>query len=252
MKILTLALLLLLTGELHAAIVIIDDFSFAQGPLATSGDGGLKEETSDPSIHGGYRSMLANGYVRFGFVDGNIVPGDSSGFSSIEVSGGSLSLSKTAITGSAFVTYEGRSFTPGDNIGDLSLDISSGPSSLGSPILYLAHLVTSSDQIVSLSLSSAVDTYSSFDILLKSGTMETVIDLRTAVPAGVGVLGGVDFSNVEDILLGFGNGDPIGSVSIQTFAFVPEPSILSLLGAFVAAAALRRNRREQVSGGNGG
>ena len=250
MKILTLALLII-PGGLQATIVIIDDFSFAQGPLATASSGGLKQETSDASIYGGYRSMLSNGYVRFGFIDGNIVPGDSSGFSSIDISGGTMSLFKTAYTGSAFVTYEGRAFTNGDRIGDLSMDISSGPLSLASPILYLAHMATASDQIISLSLSSAIDTFSSFDILLRNGTTETIVDLRTSVPIGTGGLGSVDFGNVEDILLGFGNGDPIGSVAIDTFAFIPEPATFSILGTCMAAAFLRRNRNvEQKSAPN--
>ena len=241
MKLLTLAFLSF-SSSIQAAIVIIDDFSFVQGPLASAGSYTWKQETSDASIYGGYRSILATGFLPFVFVDWHMEPGDLSGFSSIDVSGGTMNLSKTAYTGSAFATYEGRAFTSGDQIGNLSMNISGGPLSLTSPILYLAHLAPSSDQLICLSLSSAIDTYSSFDILLKSGSTETMVDLRTVTPVGTGVLGGVNFSNVEDLLLGFKSGSPSGSIQMETFAFIPESSTVSLLAMCMATVLLRRNR----------
>ncbi|MEO6477680.1 hypothetical protein [Luteolibacter sp.] len=242
MKWLTIALLLLPSGLLQAAIVIIDDFSFAQS-LTSASSNGSKYEASDPSIYGGYRSGLATGYINFRFIDGFFVGGDSSGVSSLAISGGTMSLSKTALTGSAFVTYEGRAFTSGDRIGDLSMDISGSASSLASPVLLLGHTAGSSDQIVTLFLTSAVDTYSSFKILLKSGSTETIVDLRNADPYGNGASGGVDFGNVEDILLGLANGDPIGTVELNNFAFVPEPGCSALFAMGMAYAILCRKRK---------
>jgi hypothetical protein len=235
--------LLCLCNCLQAATLVIDDFSHAQGVHSSSSNTGSPRETSDSSIFGEYRRSLANGYVPIRFVDGNILPGDSAGFSSIDISDGTMMLSKSAPTGSAFVSYNGRAFTSGNRIGDLNLDISGGLLSLGSPILFVGHSVGLVDQNLSFSLSSAVDTASSFDILLRAGATETFVDLREITPTGIGMLGAADFANIEDILIGLGNGDPVGSVQLEAFGFVPEPSAFVFLGSGLMYSLLRRSRK---------
>ncbi len=242
-KIIT-SVFLLVSSVLHAATLIIDDFSYSQATSSGS-SGGTKSEASDASIFGGYRSILANGYATFIFVDNHFQAGDSSGLSSISISEGTMNLSKSAFTGSAFATYEGRAFTSGDRIGDLSLDISGGESSLASPILWLEYTASISDQVISLSLSSAIDTFSSYDIPLFARTSEFMVDLTKFTAVGNGVLGRVDFSNVEDILIGFGAGDPVGEIQLKTFAFVPEPASRVLIGSGLLVLLSRRRRNQE-------
>jgi len=224
--------------------LVIDNFSFDQGPVINSGTSPSQNEISDPSIFGNYRRSLVGGYLPVIFDGTDILPGDSSGTSTLHATGGLLILSKTAHTGSSFVSYSGRAFTPGDNIGDLSLDISGGPSSLSSPIISLRYNTLSSHQTLSLTLTSDVDTASYFDLLLQAGTTLYEADLTMLPATGIGSLGPADFANIEGILIGLANGDPTGSVELDSFAFIPEPSSISLLmiGLFYIANKLRSNR----------
>ena len=112
MKMLT-ALLILGISPFPAVVLVIDDFTRGVEEHRSAVDGlGTPRETADDSIFGGYRRSLANGFVRFRLVDGNVVAGDSSGFASVSVAGGFLNTTKTALTGVASMGYLGRSFTP--------------------------------------------------------------------------------------------------------------------------------------------
>lgn len=226
--------------RLSAGTVVIDDFSFSQATAADAGRGGPTLEISDTSIFGGYRRIGATGYAPFTLdADGQPVPtGDTSGISSAGVSGGLASLSKTAVSGSAFLAYQGRPFTEGDRIGDLSLDIFGGPGSLASPVLFLGHTSNAFTQTISLFLSSAVGEMSIYDILLVAGTTQTIVDLPASPHFGE-----VDFSNIEDILISLRGGAPAGSVQLNTIAFIPEPAPLTLAGISAILIFLRRGTR---------
>ena len=242
-KLITLAFLLGFSG-LHAATLVIDDFSFAQA-VGSGSSGGSISETDDASIFGGYRRILANGFNSFVIVGDRIEAGDSSGISSISILGGALSISKSAFTGSAFASYNGRAHTSGDRIGNLSLDISGGANSLASPILFLSYTAMQSDQVVTLSLSSGIGDSASYDIPLAAGTSEISLDLLQFAPVRSTVPGGVDFRNIEDILLGFGARNPVGEVQITRFAFVPEVSSMLLLSSGFTVLLSRRRRNKE-------
>lgn len=221
-------------ASLRGGTVIIDDFSFPQ--VSGSGPG----EVSSSSIFGGYRSIGANGFVRFVLIDGMFSPsGDTSGGASVSIGAGTFSFSKTALTGSAYASYGGRAFTDGDRIGDLNLNISGAPDSLAEPVLLLGYAPEPLDRTISLFLASDVDYGSAYDLRLPGGTNELILDLRQEAPFGVWAAGGVNFGEIDEILLGYRNGNPAGAVALNTLAFVPEPSASALLVLAWVAAGLR-------------
>ncbi|MEO6476746.1 hypothetical protein [Luteolibacter sp.] len=222
--------------DADASSIVIDDFTFDQGPFYdTSGNlGGVDSEISDPSIFGGERRLFATGYIRF-------IGTDTAGTSFIGVTDGSLSFSKTAASGSAFVSYNGRLHTLGDRIGDLNLDVAGSATSLASPIVLLEYSQLDFAQMIFISLSSSLTASNFYNILLPAGSTETYFDLRTETPISGGSVDPLDFSAIDEIGLGLSGSSPVGSVKLDRFSFVPEPSA-SLLGALAGLGLLRRRR----------
>ena len=179
--------------------------------------------------------MIANGFVTVVVVDGQILPsGETSGAASIGTGGGVMSFGKTAVTGSAYASYGGRAFTDGDRIGDLNLNISGGAGSLADPILLLGFTAQPLGRMIHLALASDVEHGSFFNITLQGGTSELILDLRELAPFSTSGSGGVDFGSIDEILIGFRGGNPAGTVELNTFAFIPEPSITTLIGLLFA------------------